>query len=157
MSILSIGDPDSTLAEIRSLLEAAVTLVAKTNHTWYDALEHLQEAQSLTDRSSVLYGDLLSLRSANSILLQEYQLLYQDEYDQVVEREVRSLGSLSWQERGSIYRVKMLNFDPNMRKTEKNLLKLNGIIDEADIYRRQLLSIRTHLSELMKTLQYGEK
>ena len=157
MSILSIGDPDSTLAEMRSLLEDAVKLVAESNLTWYDALEHLQQAQALTDRVSVLYGDLLSLRSANSILLQEYKLLYQDEYDQVVDREVRHLGALSWQERESVFRVKMLNFDPNMRKTEKNLLKLNGIIEEADIYRRQLLSIRTHLSEIMKTLQYGEK
>lgn len=157
MSILSIGDPASTLAEMRTLLESAVAIVAETNLTWYDALEHLQQAQSLTDRSSILYGDLLSLRSANSILLNEYKLLYQDEYDQVVEREVRHLGALSWQERESVFRVKMLNFDPDMRKTEKNLLKLNGIIEEADIYRRQLLSIRTHLSEIMKTLQYGEK
>ena len=150
-------DPNSLLSEIRALLENAVTIVASRTNTWFDALEKMQEAQALTDRASILYGQLLSLRAANSILLDEYKLLYQDEYDKVVDKEVRNLGSLSWQERESVFRVKLLNFLPNLRQTERNLLKLNTTIEEADLYRKQLLSIRSHLAELTKTLQYGEK
>ena len=144
-------------SEILECLDQADELVKQPFSLWTEFPERIIQAQSLADHAALLYGRLIRMRERLKLRTFDDNADYQVKYDQTVHTMSPRFNARSWEERGSEYRVALLSDEIEKRKRDKAKMELDGIIAECDIYRWQIISVRTHLAELLKVLQLGDR
>jgi hypothetical protein len=115
--------------------------------------EHLEEVIAIGDRIHEIASLSQKLLGEAQRLQSELKDSHQDEYDAVVEKLSRSYGHLSWEERGSHYRLKTMDSLSLRRKADYQVIEIEAMCKAIQSKLRVLLHAKDYYMMIVQIMR----
>lgn len=114
------------------------------------------KARAFSERASALQADMIRQRTRARIVVGRLRDARQDQFDRVVVENAKSHPDLSWEERGSYYRVKLIDWDIALRQADRLMAQVDALCEAIDVLSRSIWRARGDLEPLLHTLRMGD-
>lgn len=119
--------------------------------------EAFLKARAWSERGAALQSDAIRQRARARGAVGRLRDARQDYYDGIVAQNAKLHPELSWEERGSMYRTKMLDWDIPLRRLDRELAGIEAQCDALDVLTRTVWRARGDLEPVLHVLRAGER
>jgi hypothetical protein len=115
--------------------------------------EHLEEVIAIGDRVHEIASLSQKMLGEAQRLQSELKDAHQYEYDSVVEKLSRSYGHLSWEERGSHYRLKTMDTLSVLRKADYQVIEIEAMCKAIQSKLRVLMHAKDYYMMIVQIMR----
>ena len=152
-----VKELDSSYKEMQELNNLAPDSMDYTVEGLQKFSEHINKARANSERAASVQAAAIRLASRARAINLSIKEGYQSIYDEVVEKENVKISHLSWEERGSIYRLRVLDARVTIHKSERSMILIDGLISAIDVLGRSVQKARNDLVAIVDVLKFGER
>lgn len=115
--------------------------------------EHLEHVIAIGDRIHEIASTSQKLLGRAQMFQSQIKNYHQDLYDEAVEKFSRSYGHLSWEERGSHYRLKTMDSLSFARDADKEIVEMDAIFRAIQSRLRVLLMAKDYYMMIVQIMR----